>query len=121
MSHPEFDVRRRWLFAAALVALFAAGAWLRFYQLDQYPLGVHQDELSNIYDAYSLAETGADRFGTPHPLIVRAFGENDSRPAMYAWLAAIPIRIQGFSIAAGRVPAAVLGVASLVLLGLFAR
>jgi 4-amino-4-deoxy-L-arabinose transferase-like glycosyltransferase len=111
---------RRWRFIGAAV-LLAVGAWLRFYHLDQYPLGVHQDELSNIYDGYSLAETGADRFGDRHPAIVRAFGENDYRPAMYAWLVAIPIRIAGFSIAAGRVPAAVLGLASLVLLGLFAR
>jgi 4-amino-4-deoxy-L-arabinose transferase-like glycosyltransferase len=113
-------VVRRWRFTGAAV-LIAVAAWLRFYHLDQYPLGVHQDELSNIYDGYSLAETGADRFGDPYPVIVRAFGENDYRPAMYAWLAAVPIRVAGFSISAGRVPAAVLGVASLVLLGLFAR
>ena len=47
----------------AVIGLLAVGAFLRFYQLDQYPLGVHQDELSNIYDGYSLAQTGADRFG----------------------------------------------------------
>lgn len=101
--------------------VLALGAWLRFYHLDQYPLGVNQDELSDIYDGYSLAQTGADRFGDPHPAIVRAYGELDYRPALYPWLVAIPIKFAGFSITAGRIPAAVLGVATLVLLYLFAN
>lgn len=105
---------------AALIVLVLVGAWLRFYALDRYPLGVHWDELSNIYDGYSIAETGADRFGSPHPAIVRAFGENDYRPALYAWLAAGSIKVFGFSVEAGRIPAAVLGTASLILLYLFA-
>ena len=59
---------------ALFVMLILCGAFLRLYQLDQYPLGVHQDELSNIYDGWSLATTGADRFGDMHPAVVRAFG-----------------------------------------------
>ncbi|HUQ20260.1 MAG TPA: glycosyltransferase family 39 protein [Gemmatimonadaceae bacterium] len=112
--------RLRWEFAAVAL-LMAIAAALRFYQLDQYPLGVHQDELSNMYDGYSIATTGADRFGTPHPAIVRAFGENDYRPAMYAWLAAVPMSLSGFSIIAGRLPAAILGIASLWFLYLLAK
>jgi 4-amino-4-deoxy-L-arabinose transferase-like glycosyltransferase len=96
------------------------GAWLRLVSLDQYPLGVHQDELSNIYDGYSIAETGADRFGSYHPAVLRAFGEDDYRPAMYAWLAAAPIKLFGFSVTAGRIPAAILGTVSLIFLYLFA-
>lgn len=103
-----------------VLLLLVVGAWLRFAKLDQYPLGVHQDELSNIYDGYSIAETGADRFGSRYPAAVRAFGENDYRPAMYPWLAAASIKAFGFSVTAGRIPAAILGTASLVLLYLFA-
>lgn len=105
----------------AIAALLVVGAFLRLYQLDQYPLGVHQDEVSDIYDGYSLAETGADRFGDRYPAAVRAFGERDYRPALYVWLAAIPQRFTGFSIVAGRLPAAILGIASLVLIFLFTR
>lgn len=105
----------------AVMALLVLGAFVRLYQLDQYPLGVHQDELSNIYDGWSLAETGADRFGDRFPAVVRAFGERDYRPALYAWLAAIPQRFTGFSVVAGRLPAAVLGIASLLLIYAFAR
>jgi len=117
---PTTRARLRWELAALLV-LLAIAAWLRFYQLDQYPLGVHQDELSNMYDGYSIAETGADRFGSPYPGVVRGFGENDYRPAMFSWLDAATIKVFGFSVKAGRLPAAVLGVVSLILLYSFAR
>ncbi|MEO5590854.1 MAG: glycosyltransferase family 39 protein [Gemmatimonadaceae bacterium] len=104
----------------ALVCLIAIGAWLRLSHLGDYPLGVQQDELSNIYDGYSLLRTGADRFGDRFPFIVRGFGENDYRSALYPWLTAIPQAFTGFSVAAGRLPAAILGVISLALVYLFA-
>ena len=108
---------RRWLF----VVLVIAGGFLRLYRLDKYPLGVHQDELSNIYDGWSLATTGHDRFGDRYPAVVRAFGERDYRPAMYAWMAAVPLRLTGFSIVSGRLPAAIFGIACLFLVYAFAR
>ena len=111
------ETARRWLF----VSLVLAGAFLRFYRLDQYPLGVHQDELSDIYDGWSIATTGFDRFGDPYPGVVRAFGERDYRPALVPWLTAIPQRFTGFSVAWGRLPGAVLGVLSLFLIYGFAK
>ena len=111
------DQMRRALFTV----LILCGAFLRLYQLDQYPLGVHQDELSNIYDGWSIATTGADRYGDMYPGVVRAFGERDYRPAMVAWLTAIPQRFTGFSIAHGRLPGAILGIISLFLVYWFAR
>jgi 4-amino-4-deoxy-L-arabinose transferase-like glycosyltransferase len=111
-------VRLRELSVALLIAV---GAFLRLYALDRYPLPMHQDELASVYDGYSLAETGADRTGAPHPFIIRGSGAVDYRPALYAWLAAVPLRFLGFSPLAGRLPSAVLGTLSLVLLYAFAR
>lgn len=110
----------RWRLVA-LALILAMGAWLRLYQLDQYPLGVHHDELSNMYDGWSIAETGADRFGAYLPIVERGYGENDYRPAMYSWLNAATIKVLGHSITAGRLPAALLGITSLVLLYMFAK
>jgi 4-amino-4-deoxy-L-arabinose transferase-like glycosyltransferase len=118
-STPASRSRLRWEFAALFV-LLAVGAWLRLYHLDQYPLGVHHDELSNMYDGWSIAETGADRFGARYPIVERNYGENDYRPAMYSWLDALTIKLSGFSINAGRLPAAILGIASLILIYSFA-
>lgn len=96
------------------------GAFLRFYRLDRYPLPMHQDELSEAYDAYSMVETGADRAGERMPFVLRASGPGDYRPALYAWLATIPMEFTGFSVTASRLPSAVLGVVSLALLFFFA-
>jgi len=114
-----FDASGRRRFA--FIFLLLVGAFFRLYALDRYPLGAHQDELSNIYDGWSIAETGADRFGDSHPAVLRAFGERDYRPALYAWLASVPQRFTGFSVSAGRLPAAVLGITSLLLVYGFAR
>ena len=104
---------RAWLLA--VIAAFALGAFVRLASLDDIPLGVQQDELSNVYDGYSILTTGADRFGDRMPVIVRGFGENDYRPALYPWLTALTQSVTGFSVAAGRLPSAVLGVLSLFL------
>lgn len=97
-----------------LILLFFA--FLRLHRLDKYPLQINQDELSNIYDGYCIAETGADRWSDKHPLILHGFGNFDSRPAMYAWMAAGCIKIGGHSIFMGRIPAAILGIISLLLI-----
>lgn len=111
------ETTRRWLF----VAIILAGSFLRLYRLDKYPLGVHQDELSDIYDGWSIATTGADRFGDSYPGVVRAFGERDYRPALVPWLTAATQKFTGFSIVYGRLPGAILGIASLFLVYAFAK
>jgi 4-amino-4-deoxy-L-arabinose transferase-like glycosyltransferase len=104
----------------AFIALMLCGAFLRFYRLDHYPLPMHQDEVSEAYDAYSIVETGADRTGERLPFVLRAAGPGDYRPALYAWLATVPMRFTGFSVIGGRLPSAVFGVLSLAIVFLFA-
>jgi 4-amino-4-deoxy-L-arabinose transferase-like glycosyltransferase len=118
MGDEAFSLRSR---RVLLVVLLLLAAGLRLYRLDKYPLPMHQDELSNAYDAYSIVETGADRNGATFPLVLRANGAVDYRPSLYTWLATVPIRILGFSPAAARLPSAILGIASLALLFGFAR
>ncbi len=81
---------------------------------------VNQDELSNIYDGYCIAETAADRWGEKHPIILTAYGDFDNRPPLYAYLAAASIKILGYSIFAGRLPSAIIGCISILLLFLTA-
>lgn len=100
--------------------LLLAGCFMRLVALDRYPAPVYQDELSNIYDGYSLVETGADRWGTSYPMVLRAFGEGDYRPAMYAWLTTVPIAIGGFSVTSGRIVSAILGIGALLLIAVLA-
>ena len=104
-----------------VAALFAVGIFFRVYALDRIPLPIYQDALSNVYDAYSIVETGADRWGSPRPIIVRAFGENDYRPAMMVWLTTLPVKVLGFSTLAARAASAILGCLSLFLIFALAR
>ncbi|RZK17177.1 MAG: hypothetical protein EOO56_18475 [Hymenobacter sp.] len=109
------------IFYGVILIILVLGFGLRLLRLEQYPTGVNQDELSNIYDGYAIAETGADRWGLHFPVILRGFGRLDYRPPMYAWLSAATIQVFGFSVFAGRLVSAVLGCGSLVLGYLVAR
>ncbi|MFN8297158.1 MAG: glycosyltransferase family 39 protein [Chitinophagales bacterium] len=85
-----------------LFLLLFIAALLGFYKLGERPLPVNQDELSNIYDAYSISKTGSDRFGHKYPVVLEGFGKADYRPSLYAWLSVIPIKIRGLSVTSGR-------------------
>jgi len=104
-----------------LILILSGALFLRIYRLENYPSQVHVDELSNIYDGYSISETGADRWGMKNPVILRGFGDSDYRPPLYAWLSAVSIRCLGYSIVAGRLPSVVFGVLSLILLFITAK
>ena len=109
-------INKTYFLTLILVGTFSIGFFLRICQLENFPLQINQDELSNIYDAYSIVETGADRWGLKNPVILRAFGENDYRPPLYTWLAAGSIKIFGYSVFSGRLPSVILGMLSLLLL-----
>lgn len=112
---------KRCLEYSVLIVILSAAFFLRIYNLENYPSQLHVDEISNIYDGFSIAETGADRWGVKCPVILRAYGESDNRPPMYAWLSAISIKILGYSVFSGRLPSVIFGMISLLLLLLTAR
>lgn len=101
--------------------LLLAGAFLRLYAPLQYPLAINQDELNNVYDGWSIAQTGQDRWQTPNPFIVRGLGDGDNRPALQAWLIAGVYKITGYNVAVGRSVNALLAILSLYLLFLFLK
>jgi 4-amino-4-deoxy-L-arabinose transferase-like glycosyltransferase len=121
VTNLKAQLKQQPILYAGLALLLAIGFGLRLFRLEQYPLGVNQDELSNIYDGYSIAQTGADRWGQHFPVILRGFGSLDYRPPLYAWLSAGTIQVFGFSVASGRLVSALLGCLSLVLIFLVAK
>lgn len=102
------------LFKAALLIIFTSSFFLRFFYLEKFPLQMNVDEISNLYDGYSIAETGGDRWGMKTPVILRGFGDFDYRPPLYAWMVAGTIKLFGYSDFAARFPSAVFGFLSLV-------
>ncbi len=94
--------------------VLCVGFLLRFVALDRLPLPAHQDELSDIYDGYCIAMTGADRAGDPWPIIIRGMGPGDYHPGLYAYLAGASTRLFGLSVWAGRLPAVMAGMLTLL-------
>lgn len=82
---------------------------MRIAWLGSFPRGLHMDEVSFAYNAWSLAETGRDEFGSKWPLTVRAF--DDWRPPVYPYMVAGLMKALGPSDMVERLPAAVAGVA----------
>lgn len=96
-----------------LSLLFITALTLRLYQLSSIPVGLHGDEVSIGYNAFSLLKTAKDQDGNFLPLTIDQFG--DFRPPGYHYLA-IPfvalLDLNGFSV---RLPAALFGAITIIL------
>ena len=111
--------RRRFLLAGILLLAIA----VRFVGLTDAPPGINHDEASNGYDAYSILETGKDRWGESWPVVLEAFGRADWRGALYAYLV-VPCHVvvgEQRLILGTRLPAAILGVLTVACLYLLVR
>lgn len=73
-----------------LIAFF-----LRFYKLDSIPAGLSADAASQGYNAFSLINTGKDRYGQLFPILFRANGSY--QPPIYTYLTIIPVVLFGNS------------------------
>ncbi len=104
-----------------VVAILVAAASLRVLALDRYPLPYHQDELTDIYDGYSIATTGADRTGERWPMLIRSMGPGGYCPTLNMYLCAVATAVGGFNVWAGRMPAVIGGMLTLWLVFVLAR
>jgi len=94
----------------ALIVLL--GAFLRFYQLGVNPPSIDWDETSIGYNAYSILKTGADEYGNHLPIAFRSF--DDYKPPVYVYLTVPSVALFGLNEFAVRLPAALIGVAAIV-------
>jgi len=97
----------RW---AALAGVMLVAALLRIPALDRVPNGFFLDEASRGYDAYALVRTGADQYGVPWPLF--AEGLDDYTPTLYTYLVVPFVAALGPTETAVRLPATLLGTAT---------
>lgn len=99
--------------ASLLFIIFLPVALLRFYQLGRIPAGIHADEASYGYDAFSLLQTGKDVWGQTYPLVFKSFGEYKLN---LPYLIAPAVSAFGLSTTATRLPSAIFGLATVVVL-----
>lgn len=99
-----------------LLCILLVAAALRVPGLDRVPPPLNQDEASRGYDAWSILETGADRHGRRWPLFLESFGPGDYTAALSTYLTVPFVAALGPSVVAMRLPAALLGVATVGLM-----
>lgn len=94
---------------------------LRLPGIDRWPPAIHQDEVSNGVDAWSLLTTGADRSGRAWPVFLEGFGAGDNRTGLYAYLSIPAVAVLGPGVTATRAAAALIGTATVLAVFLFVR
>ncbi len=103
----------------ALFIILILAIFLRFWQLGKVPASPDWDEAALGYNAYSILKTGKDEYGQFLPLILRSF--DDYKPAVYAYLATLPIKFFGLNLWAVRLPSAIFGVLAVFLVYLLVK
>ncbi len=102
-----------------LLVIIILASILRLYLITDYPAGLNADEASLGYNAYSLLETGKDEHGSWWPLAFRSF--DDYKPPLYVYLVLPFIKFLGLTVFAVRLPSALLGIASIILIYFFSN
>ena len=89
-----------------ILFLFGLTIFTSLFKLDSVPYGLHVDEAGMAYDAFCLSEYGVDRYLNRFPVYLINYGGGQS--ALYAYFAAIFIKLFGFSTFVIRLPAVIL-------------
>lgn len=91
-----------------LTAILVLSAGLRFYKLDQVPPSLNWDEVAAGYNAYTIANWGADEYGNKFPIVFKNFG--DDKHPVHIYITALVVKIFGLSDFSTRASSAAVGV-----------
>jgi 4-amino-4-deoxy-L-arabinose transferase-like glycosyltransferase len=100
-----------------LILITLVAGILRFTCLSSFPSGFSMDEAAKGYNAYSLLKTGKSFRGLSWPLYFTDFSDKLPTPAIFYNYAVIPfVAVLGLNETAVRLPAAVAGTLTVVVL-----
>lgn len=97
-----------WRLVIIFLTIIAVSVLLRLYQINNIPSGLNIDESSEGYNAFSLLNTGKDRYGQSLPILFRSFGSFQA--PLYTYLTIIPIYFFGNSVFSVRLVSVVSGI-----------
>lgn len=101
----------------AIVCIVLVAIFLRFFQLGLVPVSLYWDETAMLLDAKVLAATGKDMHGNSWlQSLFPSYG--DYKLPVYIWLATLSVKLFGVSDFALRLPSALAGVGSVIVVGL---
>ena len=118
-EQPTEPTTSRSLSRICLVAIIAIALLVRVVGLSRVPPPLFRDEAEKGYNAYCLAKTGRDSEGRRLPLFINAFGTRTS--AIYQYATTPFVALFGLEVWSVRLTAALVGVATVLLLFLLAR
>src|SRR3989344_4875071 len=90
-----------------LLLVILIGAVFRFYKLSDFPVQLNHDEITQLYDAISIAQTGKDIYGNFLPFIFPSIG--DFKPPFYTYITSFFFMIFGWRELTIRLPGALFG------------
>ena len=93
---------------------FVIGFITRLICIANFPNGLNVDEASSGYEAFSIMNYGIDRSGNFLPIFLEAWGSGQN--AFYTYLLIPFIKILGLNILTTRLPMAIIGCISLVVM-----
>jgi len=102
-----------------LAVILILAAVLRFYKLDKVPPSLNWDEIAAGYNAYTIANWGADEYGNKFPIVFKSFG--DDKHPVHIYLTALVVKIFGLSDFSTRASSAAIGVFSVAAIYFLAK
>lgn len=106
-------------FTRPLVLIFLLALFLRLFQLNNFPVGFHNDEVKAGWNAYSILKTGLDDRGNKLALYYNSFG--DYRPTGIFYTIIPSLALFGKSEFAVRLPSALFGALTILVLYFLTR
>ena len=110
--------RNKLIYFVLAVIVILAG-FLRFYKLDQIPASLNWDEVAAGYNAYTIANWGADEYGNKFPITFTSFG--DDKHPVHIYITSIVVKIFGLSDFNTRSSSALVGTLSVFAIFFLAR
>lgn len=110
---------KKYIPVTILIISIIIGVFFRFYKIGQSPAGFYVDEASMGYNAYSLLKTGKDEYGKFLPVMFRSFATFQS--PVYTYLTVPFVAIFGLSPISVRLPSAIFGTLTIIVLYFLVR
>jgi 4-amino-4-deoxy-L-arabinose transferase-like glycosyltransferase len=97
-----------------LITILLLGSFLRFYKISSIPPGINWDEAAVGFNAHLITQSGRDEWGQKYPLFFRSF--DDYKAPLQTYLVALSVKLFGVNEFAVRLPSALAGTLSILLI-----
>ncbi|OGV43378.1 MAG: hypothetical protein A2X48_16205 [Lentisphaerae bacterium GWF2_49_21] len=84
MNISNISAKERRIFILAALGLLCISSFLHFWKIGEVPNGFYPDESSVGYNAWCIAETGADEYGIKFPVFFKCFDNYQDPVYVYA-------------------------------------